>query len=549
MMLSLSVGTTAAAALALLGYGFAGAQGTSAAPPAPSAAAGKSALVYAGPNGKLVYKPWNDRGDTILDFSHCGYKGGGVALPAVPVKITLSPSPGDSDDTPRVQAAIDQIAKMPLNPSGFRGAVLLAKGRYRLGEPVRIAASGIVLRGEGGGKNGTLLFGTGRKSYNLIEAGGGAGAEEVKAAAAAAAMPAGSRITDSYVPVGARTFTVESAAGFKPGDLVLLRRVGNTEWIREIGMDRIMPRSSNPASTKQWKPFVLSFERVVTKVEGSRVTVDAPLACAIDQKWGGGSLAPATDTGRIENVGVENLRAECVYDPAKKAKNKNQEYLSDEAHANYIVSFRNIKNAWARDLQARYLGHGVASIARGSKWITVQDSSSIDPISVITGGRRYPFNISGQLCLVQRCYARDARHAFTVGGGQICGPNAFVDCTAEQNHATSEPHQRWSVGGLYDNVNAAMAFQDRQWMGSGHGWAGANYVVWNGKGSVVAQQPPTAQNFVIGFAGTKSKGAFPRPDGWWESIGTPVSPRSLYLQQLQDRLGERAVQNIAAPAK
>ena len=33
-------------------------------------------------------------------------------------------------------------------------------------------------------------------------------------------------------------------------------------------------------------------------------------------------------------------------------------------------------------------------------------------------------------------------------------------------------------------------------------------------------------------------------DGYWESFGTPVLPRSLYLQQLEDRLGEQAVLNI-----
>ncbi len=35
-------------------------------------------------------------------------------------------------------------------------------------------------------------------------------------------------------------------------------------------------------------------------------------------------------------------------------------------------------------------------------------------------------------------------------------------------------------------------------------------------------------------------------DGFWESYGTPVQPRSLYLQQLKDRLGEQAVLNITS---
>jgi hypothetical protein len=133
-----------------------------------------------------------------------------------------------------------------------------------------------------------------------------------------------------------------------------------------------------------------------------------------------------------------------------------------------------------------------------------------------------------------------------VVGARVPGPNAFLDCKAESNHATSEPHHRWSTGGLYDNVQADLAIQDRQYMGTGHGWAGANYVVWNCEGSLVCQQPPTAQNLAIGFVGTKARAAFPRPEGYWESYDRHVVPRSLYLKQLEDRLGAEAIRNIAA---
>ena len=197
-----------------------------------------------------------------------------------------------------------------------------------------------------------------------------------------------------------------------------------------------------------------------------------------------------------------------------------------------------MKNAWARRVTTVHFAHGVASFGRGAKWVTVENASSLDPVSVITGGRRYPYNITGQLILVRKCRSRGARHAFAVGS-RVPGPNAFVGCRSEQDYATSEPHHRWSVGGLYDNVSARMAIQDRQWMGSGHGWAGANYVVWNSTGSLVCQQPPTAQNFAIGFVGTKARGAFERPDGWWESVGKPVEPRSLYQKQLDDRLRKK----------
>jgi hypothetical protein len=157
-------------------------------------------------------------------------------------------------------------------------------------------------------------------------------------------------------------------------------------------------------------------------------------------------------------------------------------------------------------------------------------------VSQITGGRRYPYSVSGQRTLVQRCTGDTGRHDFAVGS-RVAGPNVFLDCSAGRSFATSEPHHRWSVGGLYDNVKANIAIQDRQYMGTGHGWAGANYVVWNCEGSLVCQKPPTADNWAIGHIGKKEPGAFaPRPDGVWVSFGRHVTPRSLYLSQLAARV-------------
>jgi hypothetical protein len=245
---------------------------------------------------------------------------------------------------------------------------------------------------------------------------------------------------------------------------------------------------------------------------------------------------------------VENLRAVSEFDHQKTAKIQDETVFVDENHARYAVAFTNVKNAWARNVRAENFYHGAALLGAGAKWVTVADCDALDPVSLIDGGRRYAFSIDGgQLCLFLRCHTRGARHAFVVGA-RVPGPNVFLDCASEKDYDTSEPHHRWSVGGLYDNVHAALAIQDRQYMGTGHGWAGANYVVWNGEGSLVCQRPPTAQNFAIGFVGKKSAGAFPRPDGWRESFGAHVQPASLYRRQLEDRLGRDALRALMPPA-
>lgn len=496
--------------------------------PAPGKVAGHTELVSVGIDGRLRYSAYSSRGDTLPDFSHCGYAGGDRPIPEAPIRETLEPTRGEGDDSPRIQAALDRVAGLPLDRDGLRGAVLLKRGTYTCNVPLKIRSSGVVLRGEGNDDSGTIVTAAMRKAEPLIELGGAGGPKEI----------AGTQreITDVYVPVGARSFTVADAAGYAVGQTVFVVRRGNAAWITTIGMDRITPRASDPTSTKQWTPFDLKFDRVITAIDGHRVTIDAPIACAIDQQWGGGAIVRYDDANRIEHCGVESLRGVSVYDAKKTARYGKETAFVDEEHATYLVQFNHVKNAWARKLTSVHFYHGPSQANDTAKWITVENCDALAPVSVITGGRRYPYAVDGQLVLVQHCHSMEARHAF-VFGARVPGPNVFFDCKSEHDYATSEPHHRWSVGGLYDNVDAHLAIQDRQWMGSGHGWSGANYVVWNSRGELVCQQPPTAQNFAIGFTGTKTKGAFERPDGWWESTGTRVEPGSLFLAQRKDRLG------------
>jgi len=493
----------------------------------PPASAPQSRLAAIGPDGRLHYTAYTEQGDRLPDFSHCGYGGGGVPLPEAAVRVTLEPQAGDTDDAPRIQQAIDQVGALPRGSDGLRGAVLLKSGTYRCGMTLHLRTSGVVLRGEGDSEQGTVLLATYRRPEPLIRIGGIDGPK-------ARGEPV--EVAQAYVPVGAMSLTVENAAEFAVGQTVFVIRRGNAAWISAIAMDRITPRASNPGSTRQWQPFDLKFDRVITAIDGNRLTLDAPLGCAIDRRWGGGAVQRYDDPGRIEQCGVESLLARSVYDATKTAKQGAETVEVDEDHATWLVAFGAVKNAWARRLATEKFAHGIAVFQTAAKGVTVEDCSARAPVSVITGGRRYPYNIQdAQLVLVQRCSADRARHAFAVGS-HVAGPNVFLDCRATNNYASSEPHHRWSVAGLFDNVEGDIAIQDRQWMGSGHGWSGANYVAWNCRGTLVCQQPPTAQNFAIGFTGERKPGAFPRTAGWWESEGAPVAPRSLYQQQLADRL-------------
>ena len=102
-------------------------------------AQGTSKWVSLGKNRRLHYTA-DARGNRIIDFSHAGYKGGGVALPNVPVARRLQPSGGD--DTAQIQAAIDEVSRLPQNAQGHRGAVQLALALTRR-RALKISASGV----------------------------------------------------------------------------------------------------------------------------------------------------------------------------------------------------------------------------------------------------------------------------------------------------------------------------------------------------------------------------------------------------------------------
>lgn len=467
-------------------------------------------------DGTLHYTP-DEKGNIIPDFSRVGYYAGDREIPAIPVVTTISPS-ANAQQT--IQSAIDELSQKPLDKNGFRGAILLKKGTYTIPGTINIAASGIVLRGEGDGENGTKLVATAAAKDELIRVSGKGRVREVPGTRV--------KITDDYVPVGTFSFQVTDASGFQKGDRVIVYRPGTQAWIHDLKMDQIVERKG----TRQWQPgeYNFQFERVITKVEGNRVFIDNPMVMAFETRYGGGEIFKYTYEGRISHVGIENLYCESAYanDTA-------------ENHAWDAVLFDKIENGWVRNVTAKHFAYACVNLQEGAKNVSVLNCNCSDHKSVITGGRRYSFNNNGQQNLFMNCHATDGRHDF-VTGARVHGPNVFVNCTAQRTHADIGPHHRWAMGTLYDNIvtDGEINVQDRGQMGSGHGWVGITQVLWNCTAKRVAVQSPygiSGNNYCIGLKGQKVAGHFPdRPQGIWEGLNEDgLQPQSLYIAQLKAR--------------
>jgi hypothetical protein len=473
-----------------------------------------SSLVYPGGDGNMIYAP-DARANRIEDFSNVGYLSGTVALPdtpggvSIPVRVTLSP--GSGDQTAAIQAAINQVSQMPLDANGYRGTVLLQAGEYAIGGQLTISASGVVLLGQGtDASTGTRLRATGTSQRTLVFISGSGSRTTVSGTT--------HNVIDNYVPVGAISFHVDSTAGLNVGDTIEVNRPSPANWISDIGMDQLI----NP-----WIPGSknLHWDRVITRIEGNLITVDAPLTNSLEQQYGGGTINKYTWSGRLEKVGVENLRGFSDFTSS-----------TDENHSWQFIEMAKVENSWVHDVISQYFAYGCVEVDGGAKWITVQDTQCLDPISIITGGRRYSFSINGgEQCLFRNLYSRNARHDFTIQS-TVAGPNVFVDCHADLPNAESGPHQRWSTGTLMDNIslqlnhNSGINIRNAGNEGTGHGWQGANYVIWNSTADTMnVYSPPTAQNWVIGGSARASG------TGIFDAFHSTVTPRSLYYQQLGER--------------
>src|SRR6185503_3530741 len=160
-----------------------------------------------------------------------------------------------------------------------------------------ITNSGVVLRGQGMDKAGTVLLATGLDRRTLITIRG-------KNDRKTQSNPDW-QIADDYVPLGSVSFHLKDASALKAGDTVAITRPCTKEWI-----DSLAANDFGGGEGGGWKPGSrdLVWDRTVKSVDGTLVTLDAPITTAIEGNFGGGNLKTYSWPSRIENVGVENLR-------------------------------------------------------------------------------------------------------------------------------------------------------------------------------------------------------------------------------------------------
>jgi hypothetical protein len=416
-----------------------------------------------------------------IDFSYAGYGGGGQAIPSVAAVIAVKPT--GHDDTWLLQSAIDHVGALPLKQNGFRGAVLLAPGRFLVKGHLQMRVSGVVLRGSAG----TTIVATGVDRRTLIEV-GGSGDSTIGTPVA---------ITDDTVPAGANSFKVANVAAFAVGDSVVVRRPSTDAWIKDIGM--IGAKGSYASFRLDWLhgSHDVVWSRTVTAVDAASgtITIDAPITTALEAKYGGGTIAKVTTDVTLNHLGVENLTLDSAYNTTINPK--------DEDHSWIAIEIDHAQDSWVRSVTARHFVDSTVFVGLNARRITIADSRFEAPVSEEGGYRRQAFVIYGQQVLVQHCHSELGMNDFAVGL-VAAGPNVFLDDTATDSIEPSGPFEGWASGVLYENVNVSAGVQlildvpPPLARAQGAGWTAANSVLWNVTGKKVkAKGPDGAPNFVV----------------------------------------------------
>lgn len=315
-------------------------------------AAGHSSLW--GPAGQS-YK----QGGPLPDFSWAGYHAGGE-LPNAKVTANVrafgARGDGETDDTAAFQRALDEA------PSGV---LLVPRGHYRLSQ-LNWTRSGLVLRGEGSGAQGSVLhfaasladlqrLVTLPESNKLSWSGGliqvfPTGAERKISEVASAAHRGEDRLK------------LADASSIRAGELLFLRlsEDGQRSLERHLlgepgaGQSNAAPLQSTCAAR------ILDWSFQVARVEGNEVVLSEPLRTDVRSSW----TPTVWRMPVVREVGIEHLVIDFPSTP----------YPGHHRERGYnAVEFsHNVVDAWIRDVEIRNCDSGVF-VGRRSKWLTLTE--------------------------------------------------------------------------------------------------------------------------------------------------------------------------------
>ncbi|KAF9357627.1 hypothetical protein BGX34_009284 [Mortierella sp. NVP85] len=452
----------------------------------------------------LSHVAYNHQGDHIMDFSMVGWNEGNTDIPNtkdIPVIERLWPrQEADSelnkgDDTDRIQSALDRVSQATENLVQRNQVIPTGSlALYRKRSVQDLAATR-----DSTGKEDQMLEDT-----DIL-------------------------VVSGYTPVGfslALDATYFEDVGLAVGDQVVVTRVGNDHWVKDIGMDDF---DNDKKGVKPWKKMRGRMHRTIRALNQRTgiVRLDAPLPIWIRRQYGG--YVTKYKDRKIRALGIQFLdmvfprnigTTQEMLD--EKGRGSKDYRFSDEIFANYALRMNRACHMYITHAISAFF-HNFVSLGTNVHHVTLDSIVHSYPDEMLSGQSAFQLSVS----------FIDSKRSML---GKPYQPMALDFAPGEVG-----PHMKFCTGILVDQgvTDESIQTVNRGDMGTGQGYAGANSVVWNSRAreGILTHRAGGFQNFVISSEDLEAEDRQPWDShGWKGHLGGEVLPESLYLRQLADCL-------------
>ncbi len=388
----------------------------------------------------------------LPDYSYAGYAFGEKAPPHHPVTMHVKDfgaSANDhKDDTSAILRAVEEA-------HAHEGPVVLGfdAGRYILREVIWIERSDFALRGQGCGPDGTVLDvpvplaemdlsrdatamknlqkyldSSGREGFSPFSWSRGVIWARMKDA------PESQTLTQVRSGTrGKHALVVKDSRGLRPGQMYRLLR--HDPEVNDSLFEHVYDHEGIKVGS--WLAERPVYETVVvTKVDGNRVEVKAPLLHDVQPEWKGELVTFPV----LRNVGIDKLRIEF---PNRKR------YGGHHKEDGYNGIYMNrVRDGWIRDVAVM---NGDSGIILGATYCTTTRDIEIRE----SIGAHYGIHVGwGQHNLVRNFHV-DTRAIHTLSFNTGCRASVFT--SGVDHHSRLDQHCGMNLQNLFDNIEVRHA--------------------------------------------------------------------------------------------
>ncbi|MBB6461866.1 DNRLRE domain-containing protein [Flammeovirga kamogawensis] len=393
-----------------------------------------------------IWKDFQEKGDKSIlpNFSYAGYHNSEIEIPTLSVThnaVDFGILPNDNkDDAVALNTAFEEMGK------AGGGVLLLPKGQYDfLTNPedlvtINFSKSNIVLRGEGQGEDGTVLYFHNQIPRKGTEFGtfgmriwGRSGTEVAK--------------LEKTAIQGDRHLIVDTETALKAGDFILIT-VKNAEGDDMASRKMVFPLAKDDRWSSFNRSTAFQWSVEVINVNGKHISIKEPLPIDLETRY----ETVISTTNYTTETGIENLRFSSAWSGEYKHHGKNEDGSQEDEKTVYEMDYgwcalqlSKLSNSWVKDVTFENFTWDLNTSL--SKGLTLQG------INVIGKDGHHGIKVNGYGNVLKDAKI-SAFRTHPIGGTGIMVGNVFTNIELGDYDGTVDFHGGgFPAANLIENVN------------------------------------------------------------------------------------------------